>query len=135
MRKDKKLSIAEEIGLLMEKLSETEKEDIIQSYLYLVREENLKDIVEELEWDITSTSVASPSITILIDLLLDFKLLEYSPNPGYRLTKGGKELLLRDISEEVKNSYSACIEKIVQIGDDKKVVKEARKKYIEKMGW
>lgn len=133
MKEAKKLSIAEEIGLLMEKLNETEKEDTIQSCIFLIREENVEEVEEELDWDITSTSVVSSKVSILIDQLLAFDLLKYSQNPGYVLTEEGKKVLLKDIPKDIKKSYSKHIEKIIEIGDNEEIIKLAKKKYLQKI--
>jgi len=133
MRDDKKLSIAEEIGLLMEKLNETEKEDTIQSCIFLIREENVEEVEEELDWDITSTSVVSSKVSILIDHLLNFDLLKYSSNPGYVLTEEGKKVLLKDIPADIKEAYGKHIEKIIEIGDNEEIIKLAKKKYLKKI--
>lgn len=132
--KKKDLSLAEEIAVLVEKMGSAEKEDFIQSYIYLIREENPEEVAEQLDWEATSTSVASAKISILIDYLLELDLLEYSSNPGYRLTKEGRRILLHDIPKELWNKYSDRYESIAALGDNKEIVKIARRKYLEKNG-
>ena len=132
MKERKGLSLAEEMGILLEKMKGPEKEDFIQSYLYLIREEKPEEVKTELSWEVTSTSVASAQISVLIDHLFAFGLMEYSSNPGYMLTEKGKKILLKDIPEDLKNKYSERCERIACLGDNTEIVKVARKKYLEK---
>lgn len=45
MKERKGLSLAEEMGILLEKMKRPEKEDFIQSYLYLIREEEPEEVI------------------------------------------------------------------------------------------
>jgi hypothetical protein len=126
----KKLSLVEEFGPVVERLG-VEKEDVIQSCIFLIREEGAKDIAEELDWDVTSTSVGSAKISILIDQLMDFGLLDFLSNKGYILTGKGRKLLLNNIPEDLKKKYNNYIESVIQKDKDE-IVKSARKKYLEK---
>lgn len=127
----KKLSLVEEFSLLVEKLG-AEREDVIQSYIFLIREEGAEEVAEELNWDVTSTSVGSAKISILIDQLMDCGLLKFSSNPGYMLTEEGRELLLKNIPENLRKKYTERIERIGNLGDRNEIVKIAKKKYLKK---
>lgn len=131
MEVTKKLSLAKELGLLVERLG-AEKEDVIQSYMFLVGEEDAEEVAEELEWEITPISVTSAEISILIDQLTDCGLLRFSSNPGYMLTEEGRELLLGDVPEELRKKYNARIEKINALGEKNEIVKIAKEKYLER---
>jgi hypothetical protein len=131
MKEEKILSLAEELGMVIEEMEGAEKEDFIQSYIFLIRERGLEG-VEEVDWEVTSTSVASAKISILIDYLLDLNLLEYSSNPGYILTREGRSVLLRDIPEDIREDYRKRCQEIATIGDGAQIVKTARQKYLAK---
>lgn len=131
MEPRRKLSLAKEFGLLVDKLG-TGKEDIIQSYIFLIREEEAEEVAEELEWDVTSTSVDSSKISILIDQLMDCELLNFSSSVGYMLTEEGKELLLEGIPEDLKKRYIERIERINSGENGNEIVKMAKEEYIEK---
>jgi hypothetical protein len=132
MKEKRRLSLAEEVGMLIDKLEVVEKEDLIQCYIFLIRKGGLEEVEEELQWEATSTAVASPEISVLIDYLLDLNLLEYSSNPGYVLTKEGRRILLEDIPSELKNAYNVYYEKVAALGDGEEILREARIRYLTK---
>lgn len=131
MESKRKLSLAKEFGLLVDRLG-AEKEDVIQSYIFLMRKDDAEEIAEDLNWDVTSTSVGSAKISILIDQLMDCGLLKFSSSTGYRLTEEGKELLLRNIPENLRKRYIELIEEIDALEDRNEIVKIAKKMYLEK---
>lgn len=132
METRRRLSLAKEFGLLVDTLG-AEKEDIIQSYIFLIRgEEEAEEVVEELNWNITPISVNSTKISTLIDQLIECGLLRVSSNPGYVLTEEGRELLLKNIPEDLKKRYNEYIESINDLGDRNEIVKIAKVKYLEK---
>lgn len=131
MAERRRISLAEELGLLVEMLKEAEKEDVIQSYIFLIRDEGTEEVDEELDWELTQTAVASAKVSIQIDYLLDFNLLKYSLNPGYMLTEEGKKILLKNIPKDVKKKYNERIEKIADLGNNREIVRIAREKYLE----
>ena len=132
MKEKRCLSLAEEIGILIDKMGEVEKEDFIQSHIFLMREEGLEEVEENLHWGATSTTVASAKISNLIDYLLDLNLLKYSSNPGYALTEEGRKILLRDIPTELMDAYNACYEKVAALGNNEEISKEAKLRYLTK---
>ncbi|KYK33894.1 MAG: hypothetical protein HXS46_16255 [Theionarchaea archaeon] len=135
MKEERRLSLAEELGMLIDRMKEVEKEDFIQSYMFLIRKEGLEEVEEELHWEVTSTAVASAEISILIDYLLDLNLLEYSSNPGYVLTEEGRRILLEDIPTDLRDTYSACYEKVAALGNNEKITRKARTELLnEKLG-
>lgn len=91
MEPTNKLSMAEEIGILLDLSFPIDKEDLIQNFMFLIREDNANNVITIADWEVTSSSLASPEISTLIDYLLDLELIEYSSNPGYRLTEKGKK--------------------------------------------
>lgn len=126
------LSLAKEVGLLVDTLG-AEKEGVIQSYVFLIREEkDAKEIVEEVDWSMAPTAVTSAKISVLIDQLIEFGLLKVSSNPGYVLTEKGRKMLLRNISGTLKERYKEYIETISNLGDRNNIVKIAKEKYLEK---
>lgn len=132
MKERRGLSLAEELGILIDKMEGAEKEDFIQSYVFLIRDDGLEDVEEELDWEVTSTSVASAKISVLIDYLFALNLLEYSSNPGYILTKEGRRVLLKDIPKDLRDTYGKHYEKIAALGDRTQITKIARQKYLAK---
>lgn len=132
MKERRSLSLAEELGILIDKMEGAEKEDFIQSYVFLIRDDGLEEVEEELDWEATSTSVGSAKISVLIDYLLDLNLLEYSSNPGYVLTEEGRRVLLEDIPEDLRNAYSKHYEKIAALGDNSEITRIAKKRYLAK---
>ncbi|MGC1122034.1 MAG: hypothetical protein WBA22_13165 [Candidatus Methanofastidiosia archaeon] len=132
MKEKRRLSLAEELGMLIDKLEGVEKEDLIQCYVFLIRKEGLEEVEEELQWEATSTAVASAEISLLIDYLLDLNLLEYSSNPGYVLTKEGRRILLEDIPPELKDAYDVYYEKVAALGDSEEILRKAKMRYLMK---
>jgi len=132
MKEKRRLSLAEELGMLIDRMEEVEKEDFIQSYVFLIRKEGLEEVEEKLHWEATSTAVASAKISTLIDYLLDLNLLEYSLNPGYVLTKEGRKILLEDIPTNLKDAYNACYEKVAALGTNEEIARKAKLRYLTK---
>jgi predicted transcriptional regulator len=131
MESANRLSLAEEIGLLLDLSAAIDEEDFIQNFMFLIREESTDEVIEIADWEITSSSVASSEISTLIDYLLDLKLIEYSSNPGYRLTEKGKQILLSDIPDDVKGAYIENYHKVRTIGTKKDMAKTAKKRYFK----
>lgn len=129
--KSRKLSLANELGLLLNNL-EIEKEEVIQSFMYLIREEGAEDLTENLSWRLPSISVNSPKVSLLIYQLIDFNLVKFSRNPGYFLTERGKELLLGDIPEDLVKKYNEHIERVRALGEYNVIVSIARDKYLKR---
>jgi len=132
MKEKRRLSLAEELGMLIDRMEEVEREDFIQSYVFLIRKEGLEEVEEKLYWEATSTAVASAKISTLIDYLLDLNLLEYSLNPGYVLTKEGRRILLEDIPTDLRDTYNACYEKVAALGNNEEITREAKVRYLTK---
>lgn len=132
MKEKRRLSLAEELGMLIDRMEEVEREDFIQSYVFLIRKEGLEEVEEQLYWEATSTAVASAKISTLIDYLLDLNLLEYSLNPGYVLTKEGRRILLEDIPTDLRDTYNAYYEKVAALGNNEEITREAKLRYLTK---
>jgi hypothetical protein len=126
------LSLAEEVGIIIEEMKAPEKEDFIQSFLYLLREEEPEEAKEQLNWEVTSTSVASVKVSILIDYLLDLNLIKYSSNPGYFLTDEGRRILLNDISPQLRAKYGERCKRTSSFGDNTQIMKIAKEKYLRR---
>jgi hypothetical protein len=74
--------------------------------------------------------VAAFNSSELVDYLLDLNLLEYSPNPGYILTREGRSVLLKDIPEDIRKDYRKRCQEIATIGDSAQIVRTARQEYL-----
>ncbi|MGD2250214.1 MAG: hypothetical protein PVF58_17575 [Candidatus Methanofastidiosia archaeon] len=131
MKEKKLLSLAEELGMLINRMKNVKKEDFIQSYIFLIRTKGFKKVKEELHWEATSTAVASVEISILIDYLLELNLLEYSSILGYVLTDEGRKILLKDIPKTLTDTYNEHYEKVAALGTNEEITRKAKIKYLQ----
>lgn len=125
--------MAEEIGILLDLSFPFDEEDFIQNFMFLIRKDNANNVITITDWEVTSSSIASPEISTLIDYLLDLELIEYSSNPGYRLTEKGKKVLLTDIPIDTRKEYIENCNKVVTLGTKKEIAKVAKKQYFESL--
>lgn len=127
------LGLTEELVLILDKMGEINNEDIIQSYLYLIREKKGEEINgENIPWDVSSTAVISPKISFLLYVMIDDNLIQCKKNPGYILTEKGKNELLKKIPKEIRKKYDTYIDEITELGNCDEIVKIAKNQFLIK---
>lgn len=139
---NQKISIAEEIGIIISNLeAEERREEVIQSIMYLVREKGAKDFIHKVTWRLPSICVNAPEVSLKIYQLIDRYIIDFSQDRKYFLTERGKGLLLNRIQENALWLYISYIHRILILGygnkdgvnkfDGEKIIMLAREKFLE----